>query len=218
LEVFLATGIDTRYRQRAASLPALAEVLQQWLRREPGNCIVYFPSYQYLGDAVEALRQREVAIGGSTCGPVTPGATGGRSPSDRCWWVQESQASKETQETLFQMLRQRREVAAFCILGGIFGEAIDLPGEQLASVIVVGVGLPQVNRDRERLRGWHQARGVDGFAHAYLYPGMQKVDQALGRVVRRMDDRGRALLVDSRYRQAEYLDLLPPWWTYRPWE
>jgi DNA excision repair protein ERCC-2 len=120
-------------------------------------------------------------------------------------------------EELLALLEQHRDVVAFCILGGVFGEGVDLPGDQLASVVVVGVGLPQFNRDTERLCAWHQSRHGDGFAHAYLYPGMQKVDQALGRVIRRMDDRGRALLIDSRYRESRYRELLPPWWSYQPW-
>ena len=75
-------------------------------------------------------------------------------------------------------------MAAFCILGGIFGEGIDLPGERLTSVVIVGVGLPQFNRETEQLRAWFQQQCGAGFEYAYLYPGMQKVDQALGRVIR----------------------------------
>jgi len=106
---------------------------------------------------------------------------------------------------------------ALCILGGVFGEGIDLPGEQLCSVVVVGVGMPQVNRDTRQLQDWYQQRCGAGFEYVFLYPGMQKVDQALGRVVRRMEDRGRALLIDPRYRQRQYRELLPPWWDYSPW-
>lgn len=194
LVVHLATGIDTRYRSRAASLPELAALLARWLANRPGNCIIYFPSYRYLQDALAALAD----IGG------VPG---------RSLWVQQPESSGAHPE-LLERLALRRDVAAFCILGGAFGEGIDLPGEQLTSVVVVGVGLPQVNRDTEALRQWHQERGRDGFAHAYLYPGMQRVDQALGRVVRAATDRGHALLVDSRYGHLEYRRLLPPWWTY----
>jgi DNA excision repair protein ERCC-2 len=195
LLVHLATGIDTRYRSRAASLPALVALLARWLAERPGNCIIYFPSYRYLQDALDALS-----------------AAGG--PVGRTLWVQRP-GSSATHPELLERLAQRRDVAAFCILGGAFGEGIDLPGEQLTSVVVVGVGLPQVNRDTEALRRWHQDRGRDGFAHAYLYPGMQRVDQALGRVVRSATDRGHALLIDSRYGEADYRRLLPPWWTYR---
>ena len=84
-------------------------------------------------------------------------------------------------------------------------------------MVIVGVGLPQFNRDTEQLRAWFQQRHGAGFEYAYLYPGMQKVDQALGRVIRGSEDRGRALLIDSRYGERQYRKLLPPWWSYRPW-
>jgi DNA excision repair protein ERCC-2 len=85
-------------------------------------------------------------------------------------------------------------------------------------VVVVGIGMPQVNRDTRQLQAWHQQRYGAGFEHTFLYPGMQKVDQALGRVVRRREDSGSALLIDPRYRQRQYRDLLPAWWEYQLWE
>lgn len=200
LVVELATGIDTRYHQRADSLPALADCLRHWLLTRSGNCILYFPSYRYLQDCLEQL-----ALDAQ---PVVP---------ERVVWVQQQGQEEGDREQLLQLLQQRGDVAAFCILGGVFGEGIDLPGEQLSSVVVVGVGLPQVNRDTRQLQAWHQQRYGAGFEHTFLYPAMQKVDQALGRVVRRMDDRGTALLIDARYRERQYRQLLPPWWDYLPW-
>ena len=113
------------------------------------------------------------------------------------------------------MLGEHRDVLALCILGGIFGEGIDLPGEQLSSIVVVGVGMPQVNRQTRQLQQWYEKSHAPGFEYAYLYPGMQKVDQALGRVVRSSTDRGKALLIDPRYRERRYRELLPPWWQYQ---
>ena len=104
---------------------------------------------------------------------------------------------------------------AFCILGGVFGEGIDLPGEALCSVIIVGVGLPQFNRDTQTLQAYYEARGGQGFEHAFLFPGMQKVNQALGRVIRGMEDKGSALLIDQRYGWPDYRNLLPRWWEYQ---
>jgi DNA excision repair protein ERCC-2 len=192
LEVVLASDVDTRYRARAQSLPRLAAMLQHWLSENSGNSIVYFPSYRYMQDCLEILNL-----------------------TDRTVWQQQSEQSEEERQTLLQLLQERRDVAAFCILGGVFGEGIDLPGEQLSCVVVVGVGLPQVGRERDQLRSWYQQRYGTGFEYAYLYPGMQKVDQALGRVVRTHTDRGRALLVDTRYEWRQYRDLLPPWWEYK---
>jgi DNA excision repair protein ERCC-2 len=199
LQVFLASDVDTRYRQRDASLPDLVQLLRQWLQREPGNCIIYFPSYRYMLDCLQTLQALNLV------------------PLARTLWVQQREQDDSGREQLLQLLAQRRDVVALCILGGVFGEGIDLPGEQLCSVVVVGVGMPQVNRDTRQLQDWYQQRCGAGFEYVFLYPGMQKVDQALGRVVRRMEDRGRALLIDPRYRQRQYRDLLPPWWDYSPW-
>ena len=199
LEVYLATAVDTRYSHRQQSLPQLAATLLAWLRRESGNCIIYFPSYRYLQDCLAQLRP----LGLDAVRPHL--------------WVQAREQADAGRDHLLQLLEQRRDVAALCILGGVFGEGIDLPGERLTSVVIVGVGLPQFNRDTEQLRGWFQRRYGAGFEYAYLYPGMQKVDQALGRVIRGSTDRGRALLIDSRYGERQYRELLPPWWNYQPW-
>ncbi|MBT4519595.1 MAG: ATP-dependent DNA helicase [Halieaceae bacterium] len=197
MEISIASHVDTRFKQRAESLPLLVALLQEWLQQAQGNCIVYFPSYRYLQDCMGKLQEFNLHELGRTV------------------WVQDRRQGDIAREELLQLLEQRRNVAAFCILGGVFGEGIDLPGERLASVVIVGVGLPQVNRDTEQLRAYFEDRYGRGFDYAYLYPGMQKVDQALGRVIRGRDDRGRALLIDSRYSSREYRQLLPPWWTYR---
>lgn len=199
LRVLLATDIDTRYRQREASLPALAQRLQLWLDQTPGNCIVYFPSYRYLQDALALLQATNTAL-------------------QRTLWVQDREQDEAERDALLHLLQERCDVAAFCILGGVFGEGIDLPGDLLDSVVVVGVGMPQVNRDTRELQDWFTQRHGAGFEYTFLYPGMQKVDQALGRVVRRLEDRGSALLIDPRYGKGQYRALLPPWWDYKPWD
>lgn len=199
LRVSLATDIDTRFHQREQSLPGLALLLRRWLDQIPGNCIVYFPSYRYLQDALALLQRDASAL------------------QSRSVWVQARQQDDQQREQLLQLLEQRDDVAAFCILGGVFGEGIDLPGRLLSSVVVVGIGMPQLNRDTRQLQAWYQQRYRAGFEYTFLYPGMQKVDQALGRVIRRLDDTGSALLIDPRYRQRQYRELLPPWWEYQPW-
>ncbi|MDO8860949.1 ATP-dependent DNA helicase [Haliea sp. E1-2-M8] len=194
LQVLLATHVDTRYQQRNASLGQLALLLREWLAAEPGNCLLYFSSYQYLQSCLQAMD-----------------ADGW--PGERRLWIQGR--APQGRDELLQLLQEERNVAAFCVLGGAFGEGIDLPGDQLSSVVVVGVGLPQVNSANERLRELYQRRYGAGFAHAYQYPGLQKVSQAIGRVVRTETDRGKALLIDSRYADPACRALLPPWWSYR---
>lgn len=195
LVVSLATDIDTRYRARGQSLEPLARRVADWLQEKEGNCIVYFPSYRYMEDCLGRLQD----IGGL---------------AGRELWQQRPGMDEAAREDLLGQFAQRRKLAAFCILGGVFGEGIDLPGEYLSSVVIVGVGLPQVGREREQLRAWYQRHTGAGFDYAYLYPGMQKVSQALGRVVRTANDAGAALLIDARYARLEYRELLPPWWHY----
>lgn len=196
LTVWLATGLDTRYHQRDRTLGDLAALLRQWLLEMPGNAIIYFPSYRYMRDCLLLL---------------------GNPPAARTLWVQEPGEGEGRRAELLRLLASKRDLAAFCILGGIFGEGIDLPGDELASVAVVGVGMPQVNRDTRERQDWYERETGAGFEYTFLYPGMQKVDQALGRVVRSTRDRGNALLIDTRYARAEYRKLLPPWWQYREW-
>ncbi len=197
LLVDLETDIDTRYRQRESSAPALAKRLHRFLQEASGNCIVYFPSYRYL-DKILDLMLADDSLS-----------------KQRLLWRQSPEQSLEERDSLFQALHDNRNMAAFCILGGVFSEGIDLPGEQLSAVAIVGVGLPQVGSERENLREWYQQAYGAGFEYAYLYPAMQKVDQALGRVVRTSTDHGRALLIDNRYAWPVYRALLPPWWSYR---
>ena len=194
LEVVIETAVDTRFKARRDSLERLQNTLLTWLQQHSGNCLVYFPSYQYLNDALPGMEQR---LG------------------DRCLMVQRRTDGQSEREALLEALVERRNVVAMCILGGVFGEGIDLPGDQLSSVVVIGVGLPQFNREREQLRQYFEHTLGRGFDYAYLYPGMQKVNQALGRVVRTDSDCGRALLIDARYANPDWRNLLPHWWHYQ---
>jgi DNA excision repair protein ERCC-2 len=193
LRVELDTSLDIRFRYRQASLPGLVARIRRWLIENPGNCIVYFSAYRYMEDTLAQL---------------------GEHIGERYLCVQGREWGEAQRSALLDMLRQRRDVAAFCILGGVFGEGIDLPGDALKSVVVVGVGLPQFNREREALQLYYQEKLGRGFEYAFQFPGMQRVSQALGRVIRQDQDSGRALLIDSRYRDRNYRALLPPCWTY----
>ena len=100
----------------------------------------------------------------------------------------------------------------FAVMGGIFGEGVDLVGDRLSGAVVVGVGLPQLSFRRDVIRSFFERNGQPGFDYAYTFPGMNRVIQAAGRVVRSESDRGLLLLIDSRFRERRYRDLLPPWW------
>ena len=103
-------------------------------------------------------------------------------------------------------------LVAFAVMGGIFGEGIDLVGERLVGAVVVGVGLPQICLERDLIRTYFEARDSDGFNYSYTFPGMNRVLQAAGRVIRSAEDRGVVLLIDQRFGQHRYKRLFPPGW------
>ena len=107
---------------------------------------------------------------------------------------------------------EEQTLIGFCVLGGIFGEGIDLKKDSLIGVIVVGTGLPQVGCEREILKGYFDEDGENGFDYSYRYPGMNKVLQAAGRVIRTTEDTGVILLLDERFRNREYRELFPREW------
>jgi DNA excision repair protein ERCC-2 len=193
LAVTLEPAIDTRYAARAASREALVARLLAWGQEHPGNCLVFFPSHRYLADCRDAVAAGLV---------------------DRQLWVQPAPGDAPA-EDLIALLGKARDVFALCVLGSGYSEGIDLPGDELRSVVVVGPGLPQLSHDTRALEAWFAARGRDGFACACLYPALQRVNQALGRVVRADEDRGAALLIDPRFLRAPYRGLLAPHWDYR---
>ena len=192
LRVTLDGSIDTGWRAREGTRQALAERVLRWAREHPGNCLAFFPSYRYLTDTLEALAAGTPALG-------------------RRLWVQEPGCAVAG---LLALLASAGDVLGLCILGAGVSEGVDLPGDQLRSVIVVGPGLPQLGRATRLQQQWYAARGDDGFAYACLYPALQRVNQALGRVVRDEGDRGEALLIDPRYLEPAYRRLLAPQWSY----
>ncbi|MCA1856400.1 ATP-dependent DNA helicase [Massilia oculi] len=191
LEVHVATGISTRYQQRAASLVPIADLIaRQYLARE-GNYLAFFSSFDYLEQVLAQLAARH---------PQVPA------------WRQERRMSEaERAEFLARFVPGGRGVG-FAVLGGSFGEGIDLPGERLIGAFVATLGLPQVNPVNEQLRERMGAMFGAGYDYTYLYPGMQKVVQAAGRVIRTETDRGVVWLIDDRFARAEVRALLPAWW------
>jgi DNA excision repair protein ERCC-2 len=106
-------------------------------------------------------------------------------------------------------------LAGFAVLGGIFGEGIDLVGERLIGAVIVGVGLPQLCVERDLIRDYFQERNSAGFEYAYTFPGMNRVLQAIGRVIRSENDRGVVLLIDARFNEVRYRKLFPTWWKFQ---
>jgi DNA excision repair protein ERCC-2 len=111
-------------------------------------------------------------------------------------------------------VEHRETLAGFAVLGGIFGEGIDLVGERLIGAVIVGVGLPQLCVERNLIRDYFQQQNAAGFDYAYTFPGMNRVLQAIGRVIRSETDRGVVLLIDARFNEPRYRRLFPRWWEF----
>lgn len=191
--VMIQAGIETVYRKRDQTLPHLTEALATFVQPRVGNYLIFFSSYAYLQQSLTAFRQAYPTIQ---------------------VMVQEENMSEEDRShflTAFQAA-PTKTLVGFCVLGGVFSEGIDLKGTRLIGTAIVGVGLPQMNQKQERLRLYFEDQEKDGFDYAYRLPGMNKVIQAGGRVIRDEKDYGVILLIDSRYRQPAYRQLLPQHW------
>ena len=182
--------VNTRYRFREAACPDIVAAIRAMVEAKPGKYIAFFPSFAYLRQVSEMLDIPHQA-------------------------QRSGMTDDERRDFLAPYTPDGEPVLSLCVLGGIFAEGIDLPGDALDGVAIVGVGLPQVNLFQETLRAYYERTLGDGFLYAYMLPGMQKVAQAVGRVIRTENDRGVALLLDDRYRQTAYRRLCPEHWVIR---
>ena len=193
----LFTGVDvsSRYRLRGpVQYEKMARYLEAMVSSKEGNYMAFFPSYKMLQDVYERARElgllENIEIVCQTA----------------------SLTEKEREEFLGRFQYSDKPVLGFCILGGIFSEGIDLTGDSLVGVAIIGTGLPMVCNEREIQQQYFAAKGDKGFAYAYLYPGMNKVQQAAGRVIRTMEDRGVILLLDERFVSAQVVETFPAEW------
>ena len=183
--------IGTRYAQRGATAKEIADAIVRLVRSHPGNTIAFFPGYAYL-----ELVRRELE------GYDIP-----------AFWVQSREmGERERADFLAAFENADEPLLGLCVLGGLFSEGIDLPGDRLVNAAIVGVGLPVPSARINAVRSCYQKHFGDGFAYACRIPGMQKVQQAAGRVIRSETDKGMVLLLDDRYYDAEYEALLPAEW------
>ncbi len=196
LLVMVADHIDTSYRGRGQSYDDVARSIAAAISGKRGNYMVYFPSYKYLQEVLP--RFEAVAARNTLVMMQVPRMT---------------EPQKEQFLNVFNVTNPET-VVGFAVMGGIFGEGIDLVGERLVGAIVVGVGLPQIGLERDLIKGYYDDHENAGFAYAYTYPGMNRVLQAAGRVIRSDVDQGLLLLIDKRFSREDYRELyLPSWGT-----
>ncbi|MBO6655767.1 MAG: ATP-dependent DNA helicase [Pseudomonadales bacterium] len=188
LHVSVATFVDTSYRGRESSADELCTLIHDVISGKPGNYLIFFPSYQYLETIQDRFEQKYPAI------PLL---------------VQARNMSDEERGDFLSRFDDASETCGFAVMGGAFSEGIDLKGDRLIGVVVVGVGLPQVGIERDLIRDHFPEHG---FEFAYQYPGMTRVLQTAGRLIRDAKDKGVLCLVDRRYEEDRYLDILPEYW------
>jgi DNA excision repair protein ERCC-2 len=192
-EVLIAP-LSTKYRDRERTLPSLVSLLENVVETKPGNYLFFFPSYGYMEEvygAYTAPAQAETMIQKS-----------GMTEEEREYFLNEFSSDRET------------SLVGFAVVGGIFSEGIDLKGERLTGVVVVGVGLPNFDTERQLMKTYFDQDGKNGFEYTYVYPGMNRVQQAGGRLIRTESDHGLLLLVDNRYLEKRYQQLLPYEWQH----
>ncbi len=201
--LLLGTDVSTKYTRRNESLyQKYARYLKKTAGTRKGNYIAYFPSYKFMSEVYEAFL--------TLLEDTEPG--GG---IDIEYVMQSQYMSEEAREIFLENFEEERDgsLIGFCVMGGIFAEGIDLDREKLIGAIIIGTGLPQVCREREMLKDYFDARGLRGFDYAYLYPGMNKVMQAAGRVIRTDEDEGVILLLDERFQDVRYQEVFPREWS-----
>ena len=193
--LFIGTDVSTRYTRRGESTyQRFARYIAVMAEQKKGNYMAFFPSYRFLEEVHTCFLECVDHEVDSIC--------------------QVSYKDEEQREEFLEEFEQEREksLVAFCVMGGIFSEGIDLTDDKLIGAVIAGTGLPQVCTEREILKQYFNAADMDGFDYAYLYPGMNKVLQSAGRVIRTESDRGVILLLDDRFRAMRYREVFPREW------
>ena len=199
LGLFIAGDVTSRYRMRGAEqYGKIASCIFNAVSRRHGNYMVFFPSYSFM----EQVLEQYAAL----------------YPEDEetSFAVQRPLMTEEERKDFldrFEKVRDDKSLLGFCVLGGIFSEGIDLRQDRLIGAVIVGTGFPQVCAEREILKRYFDGRGENGFDYAYRYPGMNKVLQAAGRVIRTADDVGLVVLMDERFKTSSYRRIFPAEWS-----
>lgn len=189
-----ARDVSTRYTMRSESMyRRYADYISRMAECKKGNYMAFFPSYRFMEVVYDQFVHKAEGI-------------------DVLLQAQ-NMDEREREEFLEEFDRERENsLVGFCVMGGVFSEGIDLTADRLIGAVIVGTGLPQVCNDREIVKDYFDSRGMRGFDYAYLYPGINKVLQSAGRVIRTETDRGVVLLLDDRFSRRQYRDSFPREW------
>lgn len=191
LDLIINNSISTKYKDRAQSIDSIVEAIEILTKTKEGNHIVFFPSYQYLQMVLDSLDDIKSEL-----------------------IIQKSNLTDDEKDEIIKKFNDHttNKLGLF-VMGGAFSEGIDLIGDSLSGVIIVGVGLPMICDENNILKDYFEEIYNEGFDYAYTYPGFTKVIQAVGRLIRTESDKGVAILIDTRFTYSKYLSLMPPHWT-----
>lgn len=198
--LLLGTDVSTKYTMRNLEMyQRFAEYIWQVIEEKRGNYMVFFPSYQFMADVHDCFQEKLIAEGHQ---------------EDVECICQSQYMSEEAREIFLENFECECDynLVGFCVMGGIFSEGIDLVEDKLIGAVIIGTGLPQVCNEREIVKQYFDKRGMPGFDFSYLYPGMNKVLQAAGRVIRTDRDKGVILLLDERFATSRYRSTFPREW------
>lgn len=181
-------NLDMRYFNREKNIDVLCKLINQFITEVKGNYMVFLPSFEYLGKVYE----KYIDIYG-----------------DNGTIIQEENLSEEKKKEYLEQFSLKTNIVGFTVVGGMFSEGIDLPEDKLIGAIIVGVGFPKVSIENNIIQDYFEKNGFD---YSYTYPGINKVLQSVGRVIRTENDKGRVLLIDNRYSSYKYKAMLPSEW------
>jgi DNA excision repair protein ERCC-2 len=195
LQVHIVDRISTRFVHRQASLAPIVDLIARQFGQRPGNYLAFFSSFDYLQQVAQLLAERH--------------------PQINLWSQSRGMAEEQRQQFLDQFTTDGQGIG-FAVLGGAFGEGIDLPGARLIGAFIATLGLAQLNPVNEQMKRRMAAIFGAGYDYTYLFPGVQKVVQAAGRVIRTQQDQGVVMLIDDRFGERKVKQLLPRWWNLAP--
>lgn len=190
LEVF-AYGLDMRYVNRDENISKLCCLINDFVERKKGNYLIFLPSFRYLKSVYEVYVEKF---------------------GDNNTIIQKENFTEKEKEEFLNKFKENSNIVGFSVVGGMFSEGVDLPGKRLIGAIIIGVGFPKVSLENDIIKEYFD---IDGFNYAYTYPGINKVLQSAGRVIRSESDKGRILLIDSRYFNNKYRNILPKEWNIK---
>lgn len=190
-KITIDSEVSTFYKERAQFYDMVIDKIISFVNDKPGNYLLFMPSYSYLKEIADRLIPRNAI---------------------KNLLVQSKNMSEAEKDSFLNEFHKGEPVVGLAVMGGVFSEGIDLTGEKLIGVLIVGVGLPSPSAENEILKQYFQDRFEDGFGYAYLLPGFNKVLQTAGRLIRTETDTGSILLLDKRYKESRYRNLFPPHW------